>query len=78
MLIIICFCGALNYCQTSPVLATLKSEKEKICLCNAVIEVKTVVGMVFILAFELESENIYYFLKCFTVDTIFQEDMSSS
>lgn len=42
------------------------------------IEVKTVLGVVFILAFELESENIGYFLKCFTVDTVFQEDMNSS
>lgn len=29
MLVIVCFCGALNYCQTSPVLATLKSEKRR-------------------------------------------------
>lgn len=42
------------------------------------IEINTVLGVLFIFAFEFESKNTGCFLKCVIIYVIFQEDMSLS
>lgn len=42
------------------------------------IEINTVLGVLFIFAFDFESKNISCFLKCVVIYMIFQEDMSLS